>query len=70
MSGIVPLPMGDLYRPYEYDEAGNIKQREDTLDPNTFPPSAAKLGPDVAAILMAENRRLLDEARAAKAAEK
>lgn len=63
---IVQLPMGDLFRPYEYDEDGNIKQRANTIDAAAAVAHAAMAsrGPDVAAILMAENLRLQDEAAA------
>jgi hypothetical protein len=63
---LVPLPMGDLWRPYEYDADGAIVQRLDNVQPQerNALSMAANRSPDVAAILAAENARLRDEAAA------
>lgn len=56
----VPLDLsGDLFRPYQYDEAGNIMPRKDTVDVSNAPQFTAR-SKDVAAILASE----LAEARA------
>lgn len=55
MSGVVPLPMGDLFRPYKFDDNGNIVERENTVSPaETALSGIAHRSPDAAAILMAE----------------
>lgn len=61
MSAVI-LPMGDVFRPYQYDADGKIIERSDTVSPQEAQAmNAAGRSPDVAAILAAENARLQAE---------